>query len=147
MGVGVAEAEDLTQEVFLRVVKAIPAYQERNLERAWVFRIARNVRLDEWRARDRAPVPGPLPDGESAGGSANHAERLAIEEALGQLGQAEREAFVLREVGGLGYAEIADAAGATPDAVRSRIHRARLALRQALAGGPRADRAAGGREG
>lgn len=146
MGVGVDDAEDLTQEVFLRVVKAVSAYQDRNLERAWVFRIARNVRLDGWRARGRTPAPEALADCEPAESSAQHAERLAIDEALGQLGQAEREAFVLREVGGLGYAEIADVAGATPDAIRSRIHRARLALREALASRPRPERAAGGRE-
>jgi RNA polymerase sigma-70 factor (ECF subfamily) len=39
-------AEDLTQEVFLRVVCALHTYEERQLERAWIFRIARNVWLD-----------------------------------------------------------------------------------------------------
>jgi RNA polymerase sigma-70 factor (ECF subfamily) len=50
------------------------------------------------------------------------------------LPEGEREAFVMREVAGLGYAEIAEATGATADAVRNRIHRARLSLRHVLAG-------------
>jgi RNA polymerase sigma-70 factor, ECF subfamily len=50
-----ADAEDLTQEVFVRVLRGLDSYEERQLERAWVFRIARNVWLDHWRARRRAP--------------------------------------------------------------------------------------------
>jgi RNA polymerase sigma-70 factor (ECF subfamily) len=146
MGVSTADAEDLTQEVFLRVVRALSGYEERQSERAWVFRIARNVRSDHWRARGRAPQREPLADGHLATRSVANIERLALEEALDGLGEAEREAFLLREVGGLGYSEIAEVTGATPDAVRSRIHRARLALRQALGGGRRIERAAGGQE-
>jgi len=146
MGLSREDAEDATQEVFLRVPRALPAYEERQSERAWVFRIARNVRLDQWRAAGRALTPEPL-NGEPAARSVPAAERLALEQALEQLGEAERESFVLRQIGGLGYAEIAEATGATPDAVRSRIHRARLALRLALGGPRRLGRAAGGWEG
>lgn len=146
MVVSAADAEDLTQEVFLRVLKALGSYEERQLERAWVFRIARNVWLDDWRARRRAPRTEPLGEHDS-GATFALADRVALDEALARLPDSEREAFVLREVGGLGYAEIADATGATADAVRSRIHRARLALRQALADFrmmPAESRAAGG---
>jgi RNA polymerase sigma-70 factor (ECF subfamily) len=128
-----ADAEDLTQEVFVRVLRGLDSYEERQLERAWVFRIARNVWLDHWRARRRAP-PELIVELDAAVTTAPPQEdRLALEQALDRLQDAEREAFVMREMGGLGYAEIAEATGATPDAVRSRIHRARLALRQALA--------------
>jgi len=146
MGLSTADAEDLTQEVFLRVVRAISAYQDRQSERAWVFRIARNMLNDRWRAGARAPAAEPLSEGDHPGLSPPRVDGLALDEALGRLAEAEREAFLLREVGGLGYAEIAEATGATPDAVRNRIHRARLALRQTL--GPRhaATRTAGGPE-
>jgi len=128
-----ADAEDLTQEVFVRVLRGLDSYEERQLERAWVFRIARNVWLDHWRARRRAP-PELIVELDAAVATApTQEDRLALEHALDRLQDAEREAFVMREMGGLGYAEIAEATGATPDAVRSRIHRARLALRQALA--------------
>lgn len=126
------DAEDLTQEVFLRVLKALDGYEERQLERAWVFRIARNVWLDHRRARSRAPQPTPVVDIHVASHHAEQTNRLALDQALGRLPDGEREAFLMREVGGLGYLEIAEATSATPDAVRSRIHRARLALRGAL---------------
>jgi RNA polymerase sigma-70 factor (ECF subfamily) len=140
MGSSRTDAEDLTQQVFLRVLQALPGYEERQLERAWVFRIARNVRLDHWRSRGRKPGGDSFDERRQAPRSVAHLDRLALDQALAGLGEPEREAFLLRELGGLGYREIAEATGATPDAVRSRIHRARLALREALAapGLPRA---------
>ena len=126
------DAEDLTQEVFLRVLRALDGYEERQLERAWVFRIARNVWLDHRRGRGRAPATEPIADGHAERRSANPTSAIGLDEALARLGDAEREAFLMREVGGLGYVEIGEATGAPPDAVRSRIHRARVALRRTL---------------
>jgi RNA polymerase sigma-70 factor, ECF subfamily len=140
------DAEDLTQEVFLRVLRALDQYQERALERAWVFRIARNVWLDHRRALSRAPRAAPATDIHLARPAAGGLAGLALDQALARLPEAEREAFLLREVGGLGYVEIAEATGATPDAVRSRIHRARLALRTMLGGTTAASRQAGRQE-
>jgi RNA polymerase sigma-70 factor, ECF subfamily len=57
---------------------------------------------------------------------------LGIRAALGRLSDDDREMFLLREVAGLHYGEIADVCGVTPDAVRNRLHRTRLALRSAL---------------
>jgi len=147
MELSVPDAEDLTQEVFLRVLKALGTYEERQLERAWVFRIARNVWLDHWRARRKAPSPDPLSEPNSGTTPAAQADAVALDQAFARLADAEREAFVMREVVGLGYAEIAEATGATADAVRSRIHRARLALRQSLGAGRAIAVAARAREG
>jgi RNA polymerase sigma-70 factor, ECF subfamily len=58
---------------------------------------------------------------------------LAVNNALAALADLDRDAFLMREVVGLSYEEIGRACGLTPDAVRSRIHRARLQLREALA--------------
>jgi RNA polymerase sigma-70 factor (ECF subfamily) len=58
---------------------------------------------------------------------------IAVNEALATLSDLDRDVFLMREVAGLGYEEIAHACGLTPDAVRSRIHRARLQLRAQLA--------------
>ena len=125
-------AEDLTQDVFLRVVRALERYEDRLRERAWVFRIARNVLLDRHRRVQRAGpelslVSVPAVD-------ARQTEALAMQEALESLREEEREAFLLREVAGLGYEEIGAVVEATPDAVRMRIYRARAALRVWLAG-------------
>jgi RNA polymerase sigma-70 factor (ECF subfamily) len=138
MGARPADAEDLTQQVFVNVLAALASYEERQLERAWVFRIARNVRLDQLRAERRTPTREPMDERFAAAVPAGAAERLDLDSALARLGESDREAFLLREVGGLGYREIASLTESSPDAVRSRIHRARLALREALAAGWRA---------
>ena len=122
-------AEDLTQEVFLRIVRGLDRYEDRLRERAWVFRIARNVLIDWHRRAIRAgpdisldAVPDPAGDG-------GQTEAIALQEALAGLREEEREAFLLREVAGLGYEEIGAVVDATPDAVRMRIYRARAGLR------------------
>ena len=122
-------ADDLTQEVFLRVVRGGHQYEARERERAWVFRIARNVLTDVRRHEARAPAPAfraePI-------AQAAQSTRVSVQEALGQLPADDREAFLLREIAGLSYAEIAAATSSTVPAVRSRIYRARLALRDML---------------
>lgn len=124
-----ATAEDLTQEVFLRVVRGAVRYEPRERERAWVFRIARNVLLDGHRRKYRAPSADRRAEPVTA---AAQTTRASVREALAQLPPDEREAFLLREIGGLGYGEIAAATDSTVAAVRSRIYRARLALREKL---------------
>jgi RNA polymerase sigma-70 factor (ECF subfamily) len=124
-------ARDLTQDVFLRLSRTpIPAAAEGEV-RAWLFRIARNLALDYHRKRLRQPESSALTDE-----GARHASQdvdLAVNEALAALADLDRDVFLMREVAGLGYEEIGRACGVTPDAVRSRIHRARLELRQQLA--------------
>jgi RNA polymerase sigma-70 factor (ECF subfamily) len=134
MGLSAPDAEDLTQQVFLRVTQAVERYEERQMERSWVFRIARNVRLDDWRRRARSPEVMPLPDGGPVALAVGPLERLGLQQALARLAEPEREAFLMREVAGLGYVDIAQVTGASADAVRNRIYRARVALRQALGG-------------
>ena len=125
-------AEDLTQEVFLRVVRGLDGYDERSREVSWIFRIARNVLVDRHRARERSPRNASLRDAAVVSRPANQVLSAILDEALARLPEEEREAFLMREVGGLGYHAIAEASGATPDAARMRIYRARLALREAL---------------
>lgn len=125
-------AEDLAQETFLRALNG--RYQANGHERAWIFQIARNLARDRARSEQRRPVLVAFEDGD--GPSADPLLALALDTALAGLGDDDREVFLLREVGGLSYGEIARACGLTPDAVRSRLHRARLALRAALAPSP-----------
>ena len=120
-------AEDLTQDTFLRALGG--PYQSNGNERAWIFQIARNLARDRARANGRRP---PLVELDDRGAPvADPALALSIEAALAQLPDDDREVFLLREVGGLSYAEIGAACGLTADAVRSRLHRARLTLRAA----------------
>jgi RNA polymerase sigma-70 factor (ECF subfamily) len=122
-------ADDLAQEVFVRVVRGADAYDEREREVVWIFKIARNVLVDHHRRRDRspesaAPVEQIAPPSQSVS--------LDLDQALAALSSDDRDAFLLAEVGGLSYAEIAVATGSTVAAVRSRIYRTRLALRERL---------------
>ena len=124
-------ARDLTQDVFLRVSRtAIPVAADGEV-RAWLFQIARNLALDHHRKRLRHPEPSELID-EGARLPSQDVD-LAVNEALAALAELDRDVFLMREVAGLGYEEIGRACGLTGDAVRSRIHRARLQLREALA--------------
>jgi RNA polymerase sigma-70 factor (ECF subfamily) len=124
-------AEDITQEVFLRVIKGLDGYQDIDHERAWLFRIAHNLRCDHTRRAYRQPAPSSLNDVEASEPARQHLQ-FSLSEALAKLGEDDREAFVLAEIGGLSYADIATICGTSSSAVRSRIYRARLALRDAL---------------
>jgi RNA polymerase sigma-70 factor (ECF subfamily) len=128
-------AEDLTQEVFLRVVRGLDRYEDRFREQAWVFRIARNVLLDRHRRARMVRRALSLEAAQNMAVASRQTEAVALQEALDGLREEEREAFLLREVAGLGYEDIGLIVEATPDAVRMRIYRARTALRAWL-GGP-----------
>jgi RNA polymerase sigma factor (sigma-70 family) len=123
-------AEELTQDVFVRVLKGLEQYQERDRERAWLFRIARNLRCDLARRAQRQPSTS-LDDVEASEPQQQELQ-LSLARALAALAEDDREAFVLGELGGFSYVEIGVICEATPAAVRSRIYRARLALRQGL---------------
>jgi RNA polymerase sigma-70 factor (ECF subfamily) len=112
--VGRAEtARDLTQEVFLRVSRSpIPAATDGDLS-AWLFRIARNLVLDHHRSRLRHPEPSALVDEPAR--SPSQDVNLAVNEALASLPALDRDVFLMREVAGLGYEEIASACELTAD--------------------------------
>jgi RNA polymerase sigma-70 factor (ECF subfamily) len=124
-------ARDLTQDVFLRVAgsQTIPASDDER--RVWIFRIARNLAIDH-RRRHHVRLEtsaGPRTD---PGRPAGQDTSLAVNEALAALDPLDRDVFLMREVAGLSYAEVAIACDLTVAAVRSRIHRTRLELRERL---------------
>jgi RNA polymerase sigma-70 factor (ECF subfamily) len=129
-------ARDLTQEVFLRVSRArVPEADAAGL-RAWVFAIARNLALNHRRdVRPRA-----LPVTPSSSTPAVQELAVAMQQALDALPDLDRDVFLMREVGGLSYAEIAGACELSVDAVRARLKRARQELRAALDGPVRVHR-------
>ena len=134
-----ADAQDLVQEVLLRVRRGLATYRPGSLE-AWLSRITTNAFLDETRRRKRRPSE-PLPEDPDrvlAGGE-DAATALAaatlsddVQGALRALPDEYRAAVVLCDVVGLPYSEIADQLGVPVGTVRSRIHRGRALLRSAL---------------
>ena len=133
------DAQDLVQEVLLRVRRGLVTYQPGSME-GWLSRITTNAFLDEVRRRRRRPVvalPGDpdyvVPPGPSA------EEALAattlpadVQAALAALPDDYRAAVVLCDVVGLSYEEIAATLSIPTGTVRSRIHRGRAQLRKAL---------------
>jgi RNA polymerase sigma-70 factor (ECF subfamily) len=120
-------AEDLTQETFLRALGG--RYHADGRERAWVFQIARNLARDHVRAGSRRPAHVELTE---VTGRGDFTLATELDAALAAVNEEDREVFLLKEIGGLSYSEIADTCELTPDAVRSRLHRTRLILRSAL---------------
>lgn len=127
-------AEDLTQETFARALAAQTRgeYRDEGREAAWLFTIARRLLQDARRGAARRPTLLDLDAVRPTAIDPHQELRVELERALLAIDEIEREAFLLREVGGLGYEAISSIDEATPDAVLNRIHRARLALRQRL---------------
>jgi RNA polymerase sigma-70 factor (ECF subfamily) len=146
------EAEDLAQEVFLRVFRARKKYRPRSKFSTWLFTIANNLALNCLRARQRKPVvplrgsdSGPLgprpeerlvPDPGTGPVQRVQKDELAerIRMALDGLNERQRMAVVLNKFEEMNYAEIAEVMGLTTKAVKSLLSRARANLRAALSG-------------
>lgn len=128
-----ALAEDLAQDVFVRVLRGGGRYEERGKPRAWLFTIARRLLADKERSESRKPPPESLEKRSEPAGIPAQDLRTGLDQALRMLPATERDAFLLRELGGLSYAEIATVIGVSEPAVRSLLYRARQSLREKLA--------------
>ena len=144
------EAEDLAQEVFLRVYRARKKYRPRAKFSTWLFTIANNLALNSLRSRQRKPVVplnvrdsgplGPRPaeqlvhDRENQPMQHMQQQELAVivQQALDELNERQRIAVVLNKFEDMNYAEIAEVMDLTTKAVKSLLSRARDNLRQAL---------------
>ena len=125
-----ARAEELAQDVFTAVLEAAPRYHPRGAFRSYLFGIAYNVLMAD--RRKRAVVAEPL--GDYASDGADPDAVLWVRDALSKLDATDREILMLREYEQLSYQEIADLQALPLNTVRSRLFRARMALRAALMG-------------
>lgn len=147
----IEEAEDLTQEVFLRVYKARKGYKPRAKFSTWIFTIAHNLALNHLRGKNRAPA---VALDKSAPGASTSAIRPAdrvvspigtpsaqmrqveladvVREALDELGEDQKMAVLLNKFEGMGYNEIAQIMNRTEPAIKSLLARARYNLRERL---------------
>jgi RNA polymerase sigma-70 factor (ECF subfamily) len=123
-------AEDLTQEVFLRVYQGLPGFSLRSRFTTWLFQVTKNRVLDELRALERRPravvtlddiAPLEVVDAPYERSEAIHAVWRAVEALNVDL----KMALLLRDVVGLSYVEIADSLEITLATVKWRIYKAR----------------------
>lgn len=129
------EAEDVTQQVFAKLMRTIGRYEEREVPFfAWVVRIARNQAIDHMRARRLIPVEEVRASDGGAGDPAAFRPLGDLCEALAELPQDQREVVVLRHLAGLSPSEVADRTGRSEASVHGLHHRGRRSLKAALAG-------------
>ncbi len=135
------DAEDLTQDVFVRVFRSLDSFEPGNFA-GWLHRITTNLFLDRARRAARIRMDGFAEGAEQQLLGSHVLPEDAvhdagfdpdIEAALASLPEKFRVAVVLCDVEGLSYDEIADVLGVKVGTVRSRIHRGRTQLRDALA--------------
>ncbi len=143
------DAEDATQEVFLKLWRTLGTWRDEASVKTYIMRIARNTVIDMIRRRNSRPTDSLTvedDDGEesqldvadtdtSSNPAADYVRREQIEEvrsAIDELPTDHREIIILRDINGLSYAEIAEATGLDPGTVRSRLSRARNNLKEIL---------------
>ena len=145
------KAEDLLQESFLRMVEHAASFQGNSSVKTWLFRIARNLCIDEMRRQKHRRHPSlDAPSGNSEGEGQTLYERLPhtgagpdrsmvdrdlaqrMSKAIDDLPEDQREVFVLRQVQNLSFKEIGDVTGVSENTVKSRMRYALERLQRAL---------------
>jgi len=125
-----ARAEELSQDAFVAVLQNAKRYEPRSAFRSYLFGIAWNILLAERRKSSRASAA--IDPEELRGETADPDSGIWVRRALQALDPDDRELLVLREYDQLSYQEIADLHRMPLNTVRTRLFRARMALRSAL---------------
>jgi RNA polymerase sigma-70 factor, ECF subfamily len=127
------EAEDVTQQVFAKLIRAIGSYEERDVPfLAWILRVARNLAIDHLRHQRMVPMEEIRRSDEGSGDPAGGRPMNDLREALSTLPDDQREVLVLRHFGGLSPMEIATQTGRSESSIHGLHHRGRRALRAEL---------------
>ncbi len=133
------EAEDLTQDIFLRIFRALHTFDRRANFQTWLISISRNLCIDHYRSKRKeretmardvdASTLMPASREKSADGRLEELDvRELVRTALAELAPPLREAVVLRDLQDFSYLEIAERLGLPEGTVKSRINRGRLEL-------------------
>ncbi|MBV9929193.1 MAG: RNA polymerase sigma factor [Acidobacteria bacterium] len=131
-----ADAEDLTQDSFVSVLRWVGGFRGESSFTTWLYRVV--VNQARMRARYRSKRPevqtddGKLPERVRAVNTNPLIDRLAIEKAMRRLPSGYRAAFILHDVEGHGHEEVARLMGWKAGTSKSQLHRARLGLRELL---------------
>lgn len=133
-----AEAEEIAQEVFLRVHRSVGEFRGEAKLSTWLYAITSRLCLNRLAAGERRhrrageEALADLPAGETGGGLERNEVEVALRQAIAALPEERRMVVVLRDIEGLSYEEIAKALDLEPGTVRSRLHRARMDLKAKL---------------
>ena len=140
--VGEKDADDVTQDAFLRAFHRLARFRGESPFRTWLLRIAHNAALDALARERAAPVDAPSDEAEHGAARASGrtpAEQLEVSERRNRLASklrllqpAHRAVLVLRDLEGLSYDEIAAVTGSPLGSVKGRLHRARRELIEIL---------------
>ncbi|MEW6729912.1 MAG: RNA polymerase sigma factor [Acidobacteriota bacterium] len=140
MTTNAAEAEDLTQDVFIQVFRRIGSYRGEAAFSTWLHRLTVNQVLMRFRKRDlrfetttdQGELPTIIEPGSERPAAMPIIEHIALEKAIAQLSPGYRAVFVLHDVEGYEHEEIANMLGVTVGTSKSQLHKARLKLRALL---------------
>lgn len=131
-----ADAEELTQVVFIRAWEKLWTFRGTSAFSTWLHRLAVNVVLSERRSKTRRESRMMLTDDltkfERPGPTSSNGARLDLESALAKLPEGARTVFVLHDIEGYRHREIGKLMGVTDGASKAQLHRARKLLRKAL---------------
>ncbi len=129
------EAEDVTQQVFAKLIRVICKYEERDVPFfAWVLRVARNLAVDHLRRHRVVPVEEVRTATEHSSENVERERLSDLREALAELPRDQCEVLVLRHLAGLSPTEIATLTGRSEGSIHGLHHRGRRALRTGLTG-------------
>ena len=127
------DAEDVTQAAFADAYRAVLRGTRPQSPRAWLLAISENVRRRRFRTAERRPREELVDDADfPPAAGLPYEQSRALAEALAALPSEQRRVFVLREIVGLSYTEIADEAGSTVASIQMLLFRARRSLREQL---------------
>ena len=131
--VAASDAEDVVQEVFVRVHRTLDTLRDPAAFPAWICTLARNASADAVRRKVRGPATEPLRDVPAPSPASPDDEvRRRVLQRLGELPEAYRETMLLRLAEGLSGPEIAERTGLTPGSVRVNLCRGMARLRELL---------------
>jgi RNA polymerase sigma-70 factor (ECF subfamily) len=125
-------ADDVTQEVYVRAWRALPAFRGDASARTWLLSIARRTCADAVRSRMRRRRLAGRFERSALTRSPDEAEALTLADLISRLDPDRRAAFTLTQVLGLGYADAAEICDCPVGTIRSRVARARADLMAAL---------------
>lgn len=127
-----ADAEDLLQEIFVRIQKRLPTLHDTSKLQGWVYRIARNAVIDHYRTRrEHLPIDFEIETDDPVGETAVDL-RPSLRRFIAELPTEYREPLIRHEFQGESLEDVATALGLTLTATKSRVRRARLMLRTML---------------